>query len=120
MDPASRTSARVPCSVAMCTVSFMRESRFLVSDGSLEKCAGSRLLHVSADISHETRHAQPVRALFYAFRSKWRLYDPAAGKFVDEGDMRIVAEKGGDDTSLRFTVKGHKVKHDDKGWLLRN
>ena len=98
----------------------MRESRFLVSDGSLEKCAGSRLLHVSADISHETRHAQPLRTQFHAFRSKWRLYDPAGGKFVDEGDMRIVAEKGGDDTSLRFTVKGHKVKHYENGWLRWN
>ncbi len=66
--------------------------------------------HVSADISHETRHTQPLRTQLYVFRSKWRLFDPAAGKFVDEGDMRIVAEKGGDDTSLRFTVKGHKVK----------
>ena len=74
--------------------------------------------HVSADIA--TRHAPLLRTQFHAFRSKWRLYDAAGGKFVDEGDMRIVAEKGGDDTSLRFTVKGHKVKHDDKGWLLRN
>ena len=74
--------------------------------------------HISANIAQETRHTQPFHSHLHAYRSKWRLYDPAGSKFVDEGDMRIVAEKGGDDTSLRFTVKGHKVKQRDKVWLL--
>ncbi len=74
--------------------------------------------HVPANIAHETRHTQLLHTHLHACRSKWRLYDPAGSKFADEGDMRIVAEKGGDDTSLRFMVKGHKVKQRLKGWPL--
>ncbi len=73
---------------------------------------------VPTNIAHETRHTQLLHAHLHACHSKWRLYDPAGSKFVDEGDMRIVAEKGGDDTSLRFMVKGHKVKQRLKRWLL--
>ncbi len=73
--------------------------------------------HIPANIAHETRHIQLFPTHLHAFRSKWRLYDPAGSKFVDECDMRIVAEKGGDDTSLRFMVKGHKVQQRLKGCL---
>ena len=64
---------------------------YLVSDSSLENCAGV---------------------------CKWRVADDGGGgKFVEQGDVRLVAEKGGGDTSLRFSVVAHRARVSGILWL---
>ncbi len=47
---------------------------------------------------------------FDVFCSKWRLLDDNGSRYTEQSDMKIVSEKGGADTSLRFMVRAHKVR----------
>ena len=55
-------------------------------------------------------HSNSAHILTCVFCSKWRLLEDGGGRYTEQSDMKIVSEKSGADTSLRFVVRAHKVR----------